>query len=126
MDASCWQRGADGAVTAGLDLASMTAERAKLSDYNFLLLDQFELFCATNEDIAAFCARTNSSSRLVTGQVGLRCIHCSKARTFPGRREVLFNGLHHLVKVSQIATVFALFSQCYRPPSLTHRLSTFS
>jgi hypothetical protein len=54
----------------------MPCDAHKLSDYQCLVRKQIEVFEATQDDIEAIAQGRNRP--IVLGQVGIRCIHCSK------------------------------------------------
>jgi len=59
-------------------LVAIPEDKEWLSDIDSYVRKQLEVFCATEEDVAA--AREDRKYPISVGQVGIRCIHCSIAQ----------------------------------------------
>jgi len=59
-------------------LVAIPEDKEWLSDIDSYVRKQLEVFCATEEDVAA--AREDRKYPITLGQVGIRCIHCSIAQ----------------------------------------------
>jgi len=59
-------------------LVAIPEDKEWLSDIDSYVRKQLEVFCATEEDVAA--AQEDRKYPITVGQVGIRCIHCSIAQ----------------------------------------------
>ncbi len=59
-------------------LVAIPEDKEWLSDIDSYVRRQLEVFCATEEDVAA--AREDRKYPITVGQVGIRCIHCAIAQ----------------------------------------------
>lgn len=59
-------------------LVAIPEDKEWLSDIDAYVRKQLEVFCATEDDVAA--AQSDRKYSITVGQVGIRCIHCSIAQ----------------------------------------------
>lgn len=65
-------------------LLAIAEDRDFLSDQDCFIRRQLEVFCATHEDVRI--AQEDLKYPIQQGQVGMRCIHCSLAKSASGAR----------------------------------------